>query len=191
MPREIVLERLDRIGAAPGQIEPNRVDIGIAGAVRLELGGAGKLGDRLALALPPHEREAERMMEPCVPRRGFEPLAQHALRVRVASELAVEVGEIGRRRSIGWAQTKRRLKLGFSLCRLATPCMQIAERRPRLGPVRVQFLRGDELLRRAVELVAVGSRQSIIWDARKQRYRTQAHAADRIGKSAGETNGQS
>ena len=60
--------------------------------------------------------------------------------------------------------------------------MQIAERRPRLGPVRVQRLRRDELLRCAVELVAVGSRQSIIWRAGKQRYRTQTHAADRIGE---------
>ena len=78
------------------------------------------------------------MVQPCVPRRGFKPLAQHAFRIRVASELAVEVGEIGGCRAVGRAQTKRRLKLGFSLCRLATPCMQIAERRPRLGPVRVQ-----------------------------------------------------
>ena len=51
MPREIVLQRLDRIGAAPARIEPNRIDIGIAGAVGLELGGAGKLGDRLVLLL--------------------------------------------------------------------------------------------------------------------------------------------
>ena len=114
MPGEIVLESLDRIAAAAARVERHGIDISIARAVRLELGGAGELGKRLVLALQPHQCEAQRVMQACVLRRGFDRLAQHALGVGVTPKLPVEIGEIGRGRAKGRTEPQRRLVLRLS-----------------------------------------------------------------------------
>src|SRR5262245_16655076 len=107
MLREIVLESLDRIGAAAARVERHGMDVSIARTVWLELGGASELCKRFVLALQPHKREPERVMQARILGRDLDRVAQHGLCIGVAPKLAVEVCKIGSRRAIGGAQAQR------------------------------------------------------------------------------------
>ena|SRR6516162_476434 len=64
MPGQAILEHSDRLLAAAGGMERDRINIRIARAIRLEVGRPAQLGHRFLGALEAGEREAERVMEP-------------------------------------------------------------------------------------------------------------------------------
>src|SRR5580700_3137650 len=92
--------REDRHGVAgaAGGMQRHRVDVKIARAAGLELDRPVQLVKRIGGALHAHQGQAERVMQAGVARRGRERRAQRALPLPVPAELAIEVGEIDRRR---------------------------------------------------------------------------------------------
>src|SRR5262249_61440218 len=73
---KIVLEQLDGFGPVPARIQRHRIDEDVARAIRLDLGGAAKLGYGLVLALEPNQRKPQRVMQARVLRRRLTPLPE-------------------------------------------------------------------------------------------------------------------
>ena len=81
-----------------------------------------------------------------------------------------------------WAEPQRRLVFDLGIRKEAAPREKISQSGPRLGPIGVQALGGDELGRRALERLAIGGRLACGWNRGKQRHGADAHAAIGIGE---------
>ena len=67
MPCQAILEYGDRLTAAAGGMERDRINITIARAIRLELGCAAQLGECFVRPFEAGQCQAEGMMQPRVP----------------------------------------------------------------------------------------------------------------------------
>src|SRR5271166_6983579 len=117
-------------------------------------------------------------MEAGIPRRGGKSRAQRRLSVGVAASHAIEVGEVDRGGSELRRQSQRRLVFGLRCSGLALAGVKAAERHARLRTVGVELLRGDELLRRAVESRGPGRFRR----SGKEIYGANSHPADRVAQ---------
>jgi hypothetical protein len=152
------------------------IDIKIARAIRFELGRAAKLGKSLVGVLQSGKREAERVMQSCIPWRRGDRGAQHALPIIVLPDLAIKIGEVDRRGRILRAQPKRGLVLDLGIGRKSASREEISPGGARLGPIGIEVLRGDELGHGAIKLLAIGGRLACAPNCGKQRGRPDAHA---------------
>jgi hypothetical protein len=100
----------------------------------------------------------------------------------VPPRLAIEIGEVDRRRRKLRAQPQRRFIFRLRLRREAAAGIEAAQRRARLGPIGVEPLRSDELGRRTLEALPVGHRLVRGRDAGEQRNGADAHAANGVGQ---------
>src|SRR5262245_57381291 len=98
----------------------------------------------------------------------------------LASQCAIEVREVNRRRRKLRVEAQRCLVFGFGLARSASLRQKIRKRYTRLGPLGIEPLRGDELRGSGLEAAPVGIGLTGGWDRRKQRYRPNANRFDRI-----------
>src|SRR5215467_11394262 len=96
------------------------------------------------------------MMQPGMPGGGVDGRPQDFLSVAIPTALAIEIGEVDRRRCKLWAQPKRCSIFGFRLGRKATAGIEVTERRTCFRPIGVEALRGNEFGCGALEALAVG-----------------------------------
>ena len=119
-------------------------------------------------------------------RRARERRAQRSLRFVLARDRAVQVGEVERRLHERRVELERlavrRRGLGVAAARRE----QVAERGLRLRPVGVETLRGDVLLERRLEPLAVVGREARLRLARERARRVHAHQAHRVPEHARE-----
>src|SRR5262249_57264622 len=123
-----------------------------------EMSGVAQLTERLIETLQPGEREAERMMQPRVLRRGGDRRGQRAFSIAVPDELAIKIGEVDRRRRVLRAQPQRSLVFDLGIRKEATSGEKISQGGAGLRPIGIEALGGDELGRRALERFAIGGR---------------------------------
>src|SRR5262249_45223235 len=122
------------------------------------------------------------MMQSCISRRCDDCRTQYVFSLAVAAELAIQIGKVYRCGRKLWTESKRRLEFGLRICRLAAAHIEISERRVRFRAIGIKTLRGDELVRCAIEAFAVGNRLACSGHRGEQRDRADAHAAAGVGK---------
>ena len=136
-------------------MQRHTIDIGEPRAIRIEVGSAAKLGERLIGLLEPNQSKTKRMVQSAIARRQADCGAQNFFALCFPPRLPVQIGKIDRGRKILRTQSKRCFILCFGFSDLSAPGEKGAERRTRLRPVGIELLSRDKFRRRAFETPAV------------------------------------
>src|SRR5262249_6536473 len=98
----------------------------------------------------------------------------------LATQRAIEVGQVDRRRRKSWVKAPRRLVFGFSLSQLSPLHQKIRQRYTRLRSIRIEALRRHKFSSGAIESRPISLGLAGRWDRRKHRDGPDAHTLDRI-----------
>ena len=161
-------------------MQSDRVDVCVARARRRELRRLCELDDRITDALLPRQRETKRMVQRCVPRRPCEGAAEEPLRLGLAAERAIEIGQIHHRRRERRIERERGLQLLLGPGAIAALSLEHPEVRTRFGTIRIELLSGDVFRERLRERFPIGGREPLLRRAGEHPCRLHAHATHRI-----------
>src|SRR5262245_5391322 len=161
-------------------MKANSVYIRVLGLIGGQLDRAPQLGKRFVGLSLAHQGKPKRVMHARIAWRSGGRFSQHGKHLVLASQCAIEVRKVNRRRRKLRVEAQRRLVFGFGLGRSAPLRQKIRKRYTCLGPFGIEPLRGDEIRGRSLEAAPVGIGLAGGWNRRKQRYRPNANSLDRI-----------